>query len=81
MLEDALPYVIALLLLGSMLSLPLRHRPAAGIAAAFILLLIEPNRDANGVRLPGPSTGLALMIFIGVMATIFSGHWRDLHQP
>lgn len=78
MLEAALPYVIALLLLGSMLSLPLRHRPAAGIASAFILLLIEPARDAEGVRLPGPSTGLALMIFIGVALTVITGGWRNL---
>ena len=80
MLEDALPYVLALLLLISVLSLLPRHRPAGGLASAFILLLIEPNRDAEGVRLPGPSTGLALMILLGVAATVFSGHWRQLHQ-
>ena len=78
MLEAALPYVIALLLLGSMLSLSVRQRPAAGIASAFILLLIEPASDADGVRLAGPSTGLALMIVLGVIATVISGGWRHL---
>lgn len=81
MVEAALPYVIALLLLGSMLSLPVRQRPAAGIASAFILLLIEPARDADGGRLAGPSTGLALMIFLGVLATVLTGGWRNFHHP
>ncbi len=81
MLETALPYVVALLLFGSMLSLPHRQRPAAGVAVAFILLLLEPARDAEGVRLAGPSTGLALLIFLGVALTVFSGGWRHLHHP
>ena len=81
MLEATLPYVIASLLLGSMLTLPVRQRPAAGIASAFILLLIEPARDADGVPLAGPSTGLSLMIFLGVLATVLTGGWRNLHNP
>jgi hypothetical protein len=80
MLEAALPYVLALLLFGSVLALPLRLRPAGSIGAAFVLLLIEPARNAEGMRIPGPSTGFALAIFIGVFFTMFSGHWRDLHS-
>lgn len=76
MLETALPYLVALLLLGSMLSLPHRHRPAAGVAAAFLLLLLEPARDAEGGRLAGPGTALALLMLLGVGVAFF-GHWRD----
>ena len=76
MLEAALPYVAALLLLGAMLSLPHRHRPAAGVAAAFLLLLLEPARDAEGGRLAGPSTALALLMLLGVGVAFFAS-WRD----
>ena len=80
MLETVLPYLVTVLLLGAMLTLPLRHRPAAGLAAAFILLLLEPLHDASGQRLAGPSTALAVLILLGVGVAFFDGHWRDLHQ-
>ena len=76
MLEALLPYLVALLLLGAMLSLPQRHRPAAGVAAAFLLLLLEPARDDEGGRLAGPSTALALLMILGVGVAFFA-RWRD----
>lgn len=78
--ETALPYVIALLLVISTLRLPPRLQPAGGLGSACILLLIEPNCDANGVRIAGPSTGLGLMMVLGVVATLLSGHWRQFHR-
>ena len=76
MLEAVLPYVAALLLLGTMLSLPHRRRPAAGVAAAFLLLRLEPVRDSEGGRLAGPSTALALLMLLGVGVAFFA-RWRD----
>lgn len=76
MVEAALPYVIALLSLSTVRSLPLRHRPAGGLFAAFLLLLAEPARGPHGERLAGPSTGLAAFVLIGVAIAFFTGAWR-----
>lgn len=76
MIETILPYGVALLLLGALLSLPLRLRPAGGVAAAFILLLLEPARDASGEPLAGPCTALAVLILVGVGLAFLGGSWR-----
>lgn len=76
MIATILPYGVALLLLGALLSLPLRLRPAGGIAAAFILLLLEPARDASGERLAGPCTALAVLVLIGAGLAFFGGACR-----
>lgn len=73
---DALPYLVALLLAGGLLGLPPHRRPAASLAAAFILLLAETRRDAEGMPLPGPSTGMAVFLLIGAGFAFFGGAWR-----
>ena len=80
MLAEILPYLVGLLLLGALCQLPHRLRPAGGVAAAFMLLLLEPMRDAEGERLAGPCTALAMLVLIGVAVAALDGGWKNLHR-
>jgi hypothetical protein len=68
------------LLFAAVLSQPLHRRPAASTAAAFLLLLAEPSRGPDGQRLAGPSTALAMLIFITVFVTVVNTSWKRFHR-
>jgi hypothetical protein len=79
-MQDApLPYLTALLILFALLRVPIRQRPAVGLAAGFLLLLAETSRGPHGERLAGPSTGMGILMLIGCGVAFFSGAWRRLN--
>ena len=79
-MPDLQTTVIAGLLFAAVLSQPHRRRPAASVAAAFLLLLAEPSRGPDGERLAGPSTALAMLIFITVIVTVFNSSWKRFYE-
>ena len=75
-MPDLQTTVIAGLLFAAVLSQPQHRRPAASVAAAFLLLLADPSSGPDGQRLAGPSTALAMLIFISVAVVVVTDFWK-----
>ena len=61
-----------ILLFFAVLRMSHRHRPAACLAGAYLLLLIDTSRGPDGEPIAGPIGGLAAFIIIGVMVAVWS---------
>jgi hypothetical protein len=80
MLETALIFGIAVLMFFAVLGLSHRHRPAACVVGAYLLMLIDPHRGPGGEHRAGPGTGLAVFILIGVALAVLGGAGRHLRH-